>query len=361
MPNIKLIGLNLLTGASVTLMVMMVLVGYSDRLNPVDYPVLACAGMTFPFFLIINAVFLVAWVLIRWRRAWIPLAGFLLAYAPMRTFFPLHLQGEPPQGCIKLISYNVAGYGGNYRYDQAMDTIFSYLRQQDADIVCIQEDMTSKFNPVEQFPSLYPYNDTTLLTSATSEMKNVLGIHTRFPIIRKERIPYTSVNNGTVAYYLNVRGKTVIVINNHLESTHLSSDDRQRYRAMINGDMDGESSEAQSRAIIEKLGDAMTIRAPQAETVHRYIEAHNEYPIIVCGDFNDTPISYTRRTIAQGLTDCYVEAGMGAGISFNQKGFSFRIDHILCSSHFAPYNCKVDNKMDASDHYPVMCWLKMKE
>ena len=166
MPNIKRIGLNLLTGASFTVAVMLVLIGYSDRLNPSEHPVLACAGMTFPFFLIFNMVFLVAWVLIRWRRAWIPLAGFLFAYAPMRTFFPLHLQGDPPQGSIKVMSYNVAGYGGNYRYDQAMDTIFSYLRRENADIVCFQEDMTQKFDPVSQFPSLYPYNDTTLLSSS---------------------------------------------------------------------------------------------------------------------------------------------------------------------------------------------------
>ena len=101
-------------------------------------------------------------------------------------------------------------------------------------------------------------------------------------------------------------------------------------------------------------------RAPQAEAVNEYIESHRQYPIIVCGDFNDSPISYSRRTIAQGLHDCFEETGKGIGLSYNQKGFFVRIDHILCSDHFEPQKCEIDSEMDASDHYPMLCWVKMR-
>ncbi|MDE6011388.1 MAG: AP endonuclease, partial [Prevotella sp.] len=70
------------------------------------------------------------------------------------------------------------------------------------------------------------------------------------------------------------------------------------------------------------------------------------------------PISYTRCVVSQSLTDCFVESGCGLGLSFNQKGFNFRIDHIMCSQHFTPYNCTVDANMDASDHNPIICWLE---
>ena len=111
---------------------------------------------------------------------------------------------------------------------------------------------------------------------------------------------------------------------------------------------------------MDKLMESMVKRAPEAEAVHRYVEAHKDrYPVVVCGDFNDTPISYTRHTIAQGLTDCFAEAGCGLGLSYNRKGFNFRIDHIFCSSQFTPIMCKVDSKMDASDHYPMLCSMKM--
>jgi len=360
--SIKSIVINVITGASITTSVLMVLVGYSDRVNPADHPVIGCVGMVFPFFLVVNAAFLFAWILIRWRRAWIPLAGFLLAYAPMRTYIPLHAKGTPPPGCIKVLSYNVAGYGGNYKYEQALDTIMGYLKRQNADIVCFQEDMSTKFNPVERLPELYPYNDTVHITAPDYPTINALGVHSRFPILRHERIEYQSKTNGSVAFYLLVGNDTVIVVNNHLESTHLSSEDRADYQDMLRGNMDGTTAEAQTRKLLGKLGDAMAKRAPQADAVHYFIKMHqHRYPIIVCGDFNDTPISYVRHTIAKGITDCYVETGMGPGISFNTKGFSFRIDQMMCSEHFTPYNCTVDSKVDISDHYPIYCWLKLEK
>ena len=335
-----------------------VAVAYSDRLDPTAHPVLACAGMVFPIFLVVNLVVLLLWLMVKWRRVWIPIAAFVLAFPSIRIFMPLHTSSQPPEGCIKVLSYNVAAYGGNYRYNQAMDTIFGYLKQQKADIVCFQEDMTVKFNPVEHFPELYPYNDTVHVTPPGYPLINAVGIHSRFPIIRRERISYESLANGSVAFFLQIGADTVIVVNNHLESTHLSTDDRQRYKAMMRGDMDRASTKEETRLILDKLSKAMAQRAEQAKAVSRYIEQHRGYPLIVCGDFNDTPISYVRRTIAQGLTDCYVDTGNGLGLSYNQRGFNFRIDHIMCSSHFKPYNCYVDDKMDASDHYPIICWLE---
>lgn len=358
MPILKNILLSVFTGASVMVAAATVAVAYSDRLDPIAHPVLACAGMVFPIFLVANLVVLLLWLMVKWRRVWIPIVAFVLAFPSIRIFMPLHTSSEAPEGCIKVLSYNVAAYGGNYRYNQAMDTIFGYLKQQKADIVCFQEDMTVKFNPVEHFPELYPYNDTVHVTPPGYPLINAVGIHSRFPIIRRERISYESLANGSVAFFLQIGADTVIVVNNHLESTHLSTDDRQRYKAMMRGDMDRASTKEETRLILDKLSKAMAQRAEQAKAVSRYIEQHRSYPLIVCGDFNDTPISYVRRTIAQGLTDCYVDTGNGLGLSYNQRGFNFRIDHIMCSSHFKPYNCYVDDKMDASDHYPIICWLE---
>lgn len=361
MPILKNILLSVFTGASVMVAAATVAVAYSDRLDPIAHPVLACAGMVFPIFLVANLVVLLLWLMVKWRRVWIPIAAFVLAFPSIRIFMPLHTSSEAPEGCIKVLSYNVAAYGGNYRYNQAMDTIFGYLKQQKADIVCFQEDMTVKFNPVEHFPELYPYNDTVHVTPPGYPLINAVGIHSRFPIIRRERIGYESLANGSVAFFLQIGADTVIVVNNHLESTHLSTDDRQRYKAMMRGDMDRASTKEETRLILDKLSKAMAQRAEQAKAVSRYIEQHRSYPLIVCGDFNDTPISYVRRTIAQGLTDCYVDTGNGLGLSYNQRGFNFRIDHIMCSSHFKPYNCYVDDKMDASDHYPIICWLERSD
>lgn len=360
MKIVRSILLNILTGASAAIALLMVAVAYSDRLHPDDYPSLACAGLLFPFFLAANLIMLMLWIMVSWRRSWIPLLAFVVAYPSIRIYLPLHMDTEPPAESIKIISYNVACYQFDKREMNPKDSIFSYLRHQDADIVCLQEDIIRK-GDVADFSDIYPYNDTVHISSPSLVLINAIGIHTRFPILRKERIDYPSLANGSVAYFLQIGSDTVIVINNHLETTHLSGNDRQRYQDMISGDMNRQDAKEETRLLISKLSQAMAERAVQAEAVHRYIQAHSNYPLIVCGDFNDSPISYVRRTIADGLTDCYAESGRGPGISYKQKGFFVRIDHILCSNHFFPSRCYVDNNVRGSDHYPVLCWLSRKQ
>ena len=356
--SIKKFLVSILLGASCATAFAMVAVGYSDRLDPESHPLLACVGMTFPFFIIANLVVLVLWVLFKWKYMWIPLLAFAFAYVPIRNYVPIHFDKEVPDSCIKIVSYNVCGYDGNHRYSNAHDTIYSYLKKVDADIVCIQEEQNTRINQLTFFLDTYPYNDTVHVSNPTSVNINALGIHSRYPIVKKERIDYKSYSNGSVAFYLKVNDDTVIVVNNHLESTHLSFDDRQRYKDVLRGNMEREDAEAETLLLIEKLSKAMASRASEAKAVHQYVEDHRQYPMIVCGDFNDTPISFTRYTVGQGLHDCYVESGCGPGISYNKKGFNVRIDYIFCSDHFKPFDCQIDSRADYSDHYPISCSLK---
>ena len=359
--QLKAFTINLVAGANIATVILMLGAGYSDRLNPADFPLLSCFGMVFPVFLVVNLLFLFFWLTFKWRKAWIPIVGYALAYAPLCLYMPINMKQDVPEGAIKLISYNVCQYGGNYKYEEGFDTVYNYLKRQQADIVCIQEDVdTWRRYVMHRYQKIYPYNDTTIFSKTATTMNGV-GIHTRFPIIRKERIAYPSMANGSVAYYLKTDDDTIIVINNHLEGTHLSKEDRANYKRMLRGKMERDTVKEESMLLISKLGESAAKRAPEAEAVHQYVEAHRQYPIIVCGDFNDNPISYSRRTIAQGLTDCFAATGKGIGLSYNQKGFFVRIDHILCSDDFVPYNCEIDSKMDASDHNPILCWLKKRD
>ena len=115
-----------------------------------------------------------------------------------------------------------------------------------------------------------------------------------------------------------------------------------------------------SRRLIDKLGEASRIRAPQARAVARYIRKHAYQSIICVGDFNDGPLSYAHRIVSDGLTDCYIASGNGPGISYHHSGFYVRIDNILCSDDWTPYGCKVDRQIKQSDHYPIYCWLKKR-
>ena len=358
--QLKKFTIQVIAGANVTTVITLLLVGYSDRLNPADHPLLSTLGMSFPFFLLINLAFLFFWLIFKWRMIWISVAGFVLAYVPISIYMPINARQDIPEGALKLVSYNVCGYGGNYKYEQGFETVLKYLVEEQPDIVCVQEDIdTWRRYVLQEYGKHWAYNDTVVIANSPQSF-NALGIHTRFPIIKHERIEYSSLANGSVAWWLKVGNDTLLIVNNHFESCHLNNDDRAQYRQIIKGELPSDSARTESKMLLIKLAEANAKRSEQIRTVLRYVEEHSQYPIIVCGDFNDNPISYSRHAMAERLTDCFRETGRGIGLSYNQKAFSLRIDHIFCSQQLQPYNCKIDDEMDASDHYPILCWLKMQ-
>lgn len=354
--QIKDFTVKIVAGANVAVIIVMFLVGFADYVNPERYPMLSTAGLAFPFFLIVNLAFIVFWAVFRLRMVIIPVLGYLVCYVPISIYLPVNMRRDLPEKCIKVMTWNVQAYSGEPRYDDAFDMIFDYIRDSDADIVCLQEDAGISSERRMRLDSLYAYTDTCIVSNPKGT--NGMGIYSRYPILRREKIDYPSDANLSMAYYLKRQGDTLLVIVNHFETTHLSRSDRKKYKEMMKGNLGKDTMREESKRLLHTLAESNKLRAPQARAVHEYVESHRQYPIIVCGDFNDNPISYTRRMVAKNLTDCYVESGRGVGLSYNQKGFFVRIDNILCSDNFEPYNCYVDDKIDASDHYPMICWLK---
>lgn len=181
----------------------------------------------------------------------------------------------------------------------------------------------------------------------------------KYPIKSSERIEYESKNNVSAAFRVVVDEEIVTVINNHFETSGLSLADRAGFKDMVKGKAGSDTMRAESKRLAVKLGESAKIRAPQAEAVAEYVRKSGDN-VILCGDFNDNPISYTHRTLARELTDCYVESGNGPGISYHHNAIFVRIDNIMCSKLWQPYKCKVDRSIGYSDHYPIYCWLKKR-
>lgn len=349
----------MVAGANVVTVIIMLLIGYSDRITPTSSSIIVNAGLAYPVFLIINLLFLVFWVIVKIRWVVIPLLGFVFGYLPTRTYCPLNFGQDTTQANLKVLSYNVWMYGNDQEYE-GENPIVKYIAEQNADIVCLQEAVPNfkKKQDIEKylFP-IYPYYVDSLKRSPTS---SVLAIYSKHPIIKTEIIDFVSETNMAAAAWINIKGDPTIVINAHLETTSMKPDDKAGFKHLVKGDYAADSAENTSRRIYSKLKEATIKRAPQAEAIARFIAQHSDKPMICCGDFNDGPNSYAHYTIADKLTDCYISSGNGPGISYHRSGFYVRIDNMFCSNQFEPLKCLVDNKIATSDHYPIICWLKKR-
>lgn len=353
--KIRNITLQMIAGANVVTVVLMLLIGYSDRLNPVDHPLIANVGLVFPAFLFANFCFLVFFLVFKKKFALVSVAGFIIGYQPIRTYCPFNIQRDVPEGSIKVLSYNVHGFVADNPPDSSSNPILDYIINSDADIVCLQEARLSDAI-LEAVKDVYAYSDSVIHPTRA----DCLVLFSKYPILSKDHIEYKSKGNLSATFKVNIDGDVVDIINNHFESTGLSLSDRAGFKDIMKGKSGKDTITAESKRLALKLGEAARKRAPQVEAVAQYVK-DCDGSVILCGDFNDSPISYAHHTLDKLLTDCYIASGNGPGISYHHNAFFVRIDNIMCSDDWRPYRCKVDRSNGYSDHYPIYCWLKRVE
>jgi endonuclease/exonuclease/phosphatase family metal-dependent hydrolase len=341
---------------------------YSGNITPEKNILFAYSGLCFPVLLIVNILLLIYWIIVKkWLLSFLLIVTFVICYKPITVFSPIHLKTNdlPHDELIKVLSYNVMSFAYKNHTQADPNKIIQYIAESEADIVCLQEYMVSSRHnlmssqDVAEALPMYPYIAETILSSADNKnYKYGIALLSKFPILSSRRISFPSVFNGSAIHELNVNGKKVTVVNNHLESFKLTAEDRSKYSDMFTR-VSFESFDEFRGTIQQKLGKAFAIRAKQAEKIADEIRKANGYYTIVCGDFNDTPLSYAHHTIQGSLLDAYAESGLGMGISYNQNLFYFRLDHIFHSISMNAYNCRVDTRIKLSDHYPIYCYLKL--
>lgn len=348
----------LIMAANVLAVLVMLLSGYSYLVSPAEFPLAVVMGLGFPATVAVNVGFLFFWMFFGRKKLAISVIGLLLCYTPIHTYVPLNLCQEPSPGALKVMSFNVQSFRGAYDDGTSfdMESIIDYIVDQQVDIACLQESCLSTVHNgnLEKIEKAFPY----YVENNRNPNGGRVALLSKYPILSNDSIAYDSAGNLSVVYRVKVGNKTITIINNHLESTHIPIDDREGFSRMVRGDMGKEYMAVESRSIVKTLAGSASIRAAQADAVAEYIANNVSGPLIVCGDFNDSPISYPYHRLSEGLIDCFVEAGSGLGWSYCHNGMRVRIDHILCSSHFVPRWCYVDNKNTLSDHYSVICWLE---
>lgn len=330
---------------------------YSPILPTEHMPLLLLAGLAFPFALAVNVLFLIFWGLIYPRYMAVSLITGLICLAQIRAFIPVNFDRQsPPENSLKVLSYNILSPNINASNANKDNAIISYLEKADADIICLQEFHFSALKKHSNLLKKYPYKSYQV-SKASESASGYLGCLSKYPILDVENYRFNATYNGANRYRI-LHGKdTIVVYNCHLQSNGLQGKDKSVYEQILSNPKENIRSNG-TKELVKKLRDSAVKRASQADIIVADLEKQTSPYIIVCGDFNDSPISYACYKMKEQLDDAYASSGNGPGISYNRNKMYYRIDHILHSPHFKAYKCTVDRSIKASDHYPIYCFLK---
>jgi endonuclease/exonuclease/phosphatase family metal-dependent hydrolase len=336
----------------------------------------AFAGLLYPYLLLGNMLFVLLWLFVRWKRSLWSLLVILAGWSHMATTYQISGKSkayDSPEDHIAVMSFNVRNFDlYNYKKDwtpnvEKRNRIFDFLMSHPCDILCFQEyvqDSSGEFKTTDTLKQLLKTYNRHNEYTVNSRNKIYFGIatYTRYPIAGKGRINFSNSKANLCIYTdIVVKEDTIRIYNAHFESVHLSRTDQDFAEDIsdLNTDRKGSEIRERSRMLASRLKRAFIRRCTQADTVAAHI-ANCPYPVVVCTDLNDTPVSYAYRTLSKGLKDAFRESGSGLGKTYEAIAPSFRIDYIFHSKDFSSYNFSI-HRGDLSDHYPISCDLEMRK
>ena len=350
--TLRHLTLSMVAIANLIVVIIMCATAYAGWVSPLQHPWLSLLSLAFPVPLIINLGFLFFWLITKRKYLWIPLLGMLLCFTAIRNYCPFNLPSEVPDESIKVLSYNVCRFMSDPENQTSDAKTAEYIKNSGADIVCLQESRPKEGQEESIMGILekaYPYHVNTYMKA-----REQLDLFTRFPVKWTKNLSENWKGNVCVAYCLDIGDDSLLLVNCHLQSIGFDNSEKQGMKEM----MAHPKENTGNRTLLRKISRAAVKRARQVTEVAAFLRQHEGMSMLLCGDFNDSPVSYPHHVIDDILTDCYRSSGNGLGFTYRRYGMYVRIDHIFCSDDWRSYQCKVDTKTTTSDHYPITCWIK---
>lgn len=342
------------------------LVAYASvSVSPEKIWIPAFFGLTYPFWVILNVLFVMVWLILKVRYTVLGIAVLLLGMPihKRQSAFRYEAPGaEYEEGDIRIMSYNVQLFGlYNWKENKKhRNEMFRFLRKADPDIVCFQEyfyEETDYFETTDTLVKVLAADNVHFESASSLHGTHHWGAATfsRYPIINRGKIKFEK-SRGNICLYSDIKkGKdTLRIFNVHFESNHLET---EKIEALVKGDS---TSRIIATDMFLSLRKSYLRRARQVDMVREAVQS-SPYPVVVCGDFNDPPVSYTYSQISEGLTDAFLESGAGFGFTYAGKIPFLRIDYILHDKHIKSKGFRVINTSKHSDHYPVECILSLEK
>ena len=337
--------------------------------DPAKWWFISLLTLALPYLLLFLVLFFFFWLFVKPFWIILPISVLLISLDAIKNIFPLRLNTEfqiqKKPGEIRVMSWNVELFNILHYKDHPdkKQRIIDLINKYDPDIACFQE-MVAGDNKkaINYFPDILQslkFTDYFYSYGVKNDFDKYhhfgIIIFSKFPIVRKQ----TLVNkpdsyNSTFQFVDVVRDEdTFRIFNVHLQSLKFS---QENLNYLDKGTVPSEGNLAESKNIISKIKLGVLKRASQANFIKDEMN-HSPYPLIICGDFNDVPVSYSYEKIGKGMKNAFVEKGSGISRTFSSISPTLRIDNIFTDQNFKIVDY-TRIKKSYSDHFPIIADLE---
>ena len=350
-------------GANILFALFLIFSYLSVHIDPDIIALPALFGLAYPYLLLVNIIFAIVWlVMLRWE-ALVSIVVILAGFTHFSNYIKIQKPSGDKTGTFQVQSYNVRlfNYFEGRSTSSSEKRILELLRNQGADIICLQEiyimgDPVQKEREIRSALGGKYFSHFKVISSGKNRYYGIATL-TRFPIISRGDIVHEKSSSLSIYSDILAGKDTIRVFNNHLQSFRLHRMERTFLSELVETSDDKEAL-SELVSISSSLRNGFVKRASQAQAVKTRL-GKSPYPVIVVGDFNDTPVSYSYRKIRKGLNDSFVSSGYGAGFTYKGNYPPNRIDYILYDNALECRHFDI-LKVKYSDHYPIVAYFRKK-
>jgi endonuclease/exonuclease/phosphatase family metal-dependent hydrolase len=331
-----------------TVIILFLAASFTTYVSPANWWHVGFIGLLFPYLLFVLIVFTLICFFIKIRFAIFGLIALGVSYKHINAVValrpPAEFQLNKKREHVRVMTWNVRRFTPYYAdffdpKDNNLAAIVTEVEKFDPDIICFQEFYTSikKSRNLDLFQEMgYKYYAFALLKTPSSTSNSGTIIFSKYPILQSYffDLPKKVSTNAEdpVAADIVVGDDTVRVGTFHMQSYGFLHNDYQDLARIKN---QADTGLKASRNIFRKMRYAFTLRGVQADIINEKMSA-SRYPVILCGDLNDVPSSYSYVTVRGDRKDAFLEKGSGLGKTFTSGRSSFltwlptlRIDYIF--------------------------------
>ncbi|MBB6613095.1 endonuclease/exonuclease/phosphatase family protein [Pontibacter sp. Tf4] len=332
------------------------------RVPPHEFWPAGFVALSLPGALLLNLLFLVYWLI---KRSWflvLPLLVIILGWGYYNRLMAFNFgDAKVPDGAktLQVLSYNVHVFNAYTDTDgtqrEASSEMVDWVATHPADVYCLQEFYSNRgsntYNTISRIGNRYDkYRYFSVSYVDRNKADIGIVIFSRYPIVDKGVIRFGESNHNRAIWAdIKVKGDTVRVYTAHLQSMSIKSQDIENTYSAIG---DEASFKKEGRNLARRLKKGFVARSHQAEKLLEHIK-ESPHPVIVCGDLNDIPTSYTYSVLARNLQNAFVVAGSGVGATYNGPLPFLRIDNQFYSEGLQAVDFETHYEMGLSDHFPI--------